>query len=74
MQDGFLWPFLNCQNRKVTMNVKNKHRAVIEFFLLEWCISQEIVLRLRNVHDLVAYCRASVFRWISEVHRGNAEL
>jgi hypothetical protein len=74
LQGGFLWPFLNCQNRKVTMNVKNKHRAVIEFFLLEGCTSQGMVMRLRNVYGSVAYCRASVFRWISEVRCGNGEL
>jgi hypothetical protein len=73
-QGGFLWPFRNYQNRKVTMDVKDKQLAVIEFLLLEECASEEIVMCLRNLYASAAYCRASVFRWISEVRRGNENL
>jgi hypothetical protein len=32
------------------------------------------VIRLRKVYRSAAYCRASVFRWISEARRGNKEI
>jgi hypothetical protein len=41
----FLWPFLN-QSRKMTLDVKNKQRSVIEFLLLKGCSGKEIVIRL----------------------------
>jgi transposase len=59
---------------KVTMDVKNKQRAIVKFLLLEGRAGQEIVLCLRNVYGSAAYCRASVFRWINKVWRGNEEL
>jgi hypothetical protein len=74
LQSEFMWPFLKHQNRKVTMEVKNKQQAVIEFLLLEWCAGHKTVRRLRNVCDSAAYCCASVFRRIGEVRSGNEEL
>jgi hypothetical protein len=56
------------------MDVTNKQQVVIEFLLLEGRARGEIVIRLRNVYRSAVYCRASVFRWISEVRRGNEEL
>jgi transposase len=35
---------------------------------------RQIAARLRNVYDEDAYSRATVFRWINEVRRGNEEL
>jgi DNA-binding NarL/FixJ family response regulator len=58
----------------VTMDVKQKQRAVIEFLLLERCAGDEIAAGLQNVYGEDAYCRASVFRWIQEIRRGNKEL
>jgi hypothetical protein len=73
-QGGVLWPFVNGQNSKVTTDVKDNSRAITEFLVLEGCAGEEIVIRLRNVHDSAADCRASIFRWIDEVRRGNEEL
>jgi hypothetical protein len=56
------------------MNVKDKQRTIIEFLLLEGCAGEEIAVHPRNVYGSAASCRASVFTWISEVHRGNEEL
>jgi hypothetical protein len=61
--------FRNGGTGNVTMDVKQKQRAVIEFLLLEWCEGNNIVLRLQN-----AYGRASVFRWMNEIRRGKKEL
>jgi DNA-binding NarL/FixJ family response regulator len=47
---------------------------VIEFLLLEGRESDGIVLRLQNAYRRDAYYRASVFRWMNEIHRGNEEL
>jgi hypothetical protein len=58
----------------MTMEVKDKQRAVIEFLLFEGCAGEEIVIRLRNVYGSAAYYRASVFRWINEVPGCNEEL
>jgi hypothetical protein len=46
----------------------------IEFLLFEGRPGDEIAERLDDVHGQDAYCRASVFRWIQEVHRRNEEL
>jgi hypothetical protein len=40
--------FLNGRTGKMTMDVKQKQRAVIEFLLLEGCEGDDIVLRLQN--------------------------
>jgi hypothetical protein len=48
--------------------------AITEFVLLEGRASEEIMIRLRDIYGLAAYPHASVFRWISDVHRGNEEL
>jgi hypothetical protein len=56
------------------MDVKQKQRAVTEFLLLEGCARDEIAARLQNVYGEDAYCRASVFRSIQEIRRGNEEL
>jgi hypothetical protein len=56
------------------MDLKQNRRAVIEFILLEGCAGEEIVIHLRNVYGSAEYCRASVFKWINEVRRGNEEL
>jgi hypothetical protein len=56
------------------MDVKDKQRAVIEFFLLEGCVGEEILIRFRNVSSSDEDCRASVFRWINEVRRVNKQL
>jgi hypothetical protein len=58
----------------VAIEVKDKSRAVIEFLLLEGCAGEEIVIRLRNIYGSSACCRASGFRWINEVRRGDEEL
>jgi hypothetical protein len=58
----------------VTKGVNDKQRTVIEFLLEEGCGGKEIVIHPRNVSSSAAYCRASVFRWISEVRRCNGEL
>jgi hypothetical protein len=58
----------------VALDAHDKERVIIEFLLLEGCVGEEIAIRLRNVYGSAAYCRASVFRWISEVRRGNEEL
>jgi ribosome maturation factor RimP len=54
--------FLNGGTRKVTMDIKQKQRAIIEFLLSEGCEGDDIVLRLQNAHDRDAYCGVSVFR------------
>jgi hypothetical protein len=56
------------------MDLKNKQRAIIKFPLLNSCTGKEIVTRLRHVYGSAVYRRTSVFRWISEVRRGNEEL
>jgi hypothetical protein len=56
------------------MYFKNKERALIKFLLLERFAREEIAISLRNVYASAAYGRASVGRWISEVHRGKEEL
>jgi hypothetical protein len=73
-QVGFLEPFLNCQNREVTINAKDRQRSVIEFRVIERCAGEEIMICLRNVYGSSACCRASIFRGISELCRGNEEL
>jgi hypothetical protein len=60
-------------NRKVTMYVKKKQRAVIEFLLLEGCKGGDIDLLFQNAYGRDAYCRTSVFRWMNEIHRGKKE-
>jgi hypothetical protein len=32
------------------MDIKDKQPVLIEFLLLEGCVGEEIVIRLRNVH------------------------
>jgi hypothetical protein len=59
---------------KVIKEVKDKQQAVIELLLLEGCTGEEIMMHLRNVYGSSAYCRASAFRLVSEVGRGNKEL
>jgi hypothetical protein len=66
--------FLNGGTGKVTMDVRQKQRAVIEFLLLKGCEGDDIVLRLQNAYGRDPYCRASVFRWMNEIRRGNEEL
>jgi hypothetical protein len=56
------------------MDVTDKELAIIEFLLFEGCSDEEIVIRLRHVYGSAAYRSAPVFRWISEVCRGNEEL
>jgi hypothetical protein len=56
------------------MDVKQKHRAVIEFLLLEGYPGDDTVLRLQNAYGRDACCRASVFRRMNEIRRGNEEL
>jgi transposase len=56
------------------MDVMQKQQAVIKFYLVEGCEGDDIVLRLQNSYGGDAYCRASVFRWMNEIHRGNEEL
>jgi hypothetical protein len=56
------------------MAVKAKQEAVIEFFLFEGCVSEEVVVHLRNVHGSAAHCQTSVFRRISKVRHGKEEL
>jgi hypothetical protein len=51
----------------MAMDVKDKQRAVIEFLLLKGCTGDKIVVHLQNVYGSAAYCRASVFKRISEV-------
>jgi hypothetical protein len=58
----------------VTMDVKEKQWAVIEFLLIEGYEGNDIVLRLQNASGRGAYSRASVFRWMNEIRRGNEEL
>jgi hypothetical protein len=53
------------------MNIKDNQRTVIQFLFSEGCTGGEIVTRLGNVYGVVAYCRASVFRWIRKVRPGN---
>jgi hypothetical protein len=71
---GFLQPLLDYQDRKMKMDVKDKKRAVIECFLFKGGAGEKIVIRLRNMYGSEAYCRGSVFRWISEVRRGNDKI
>jgi transposase-like protein len=56
------------------MDVKDKQRAVIEFLSLEGRAGKEIVNCFRNLYGSAARCRASVFRWISEVRCRSEEL
>jgi hypothetical protein len=56
------------------MDVEQKQRAIIEFLLLEGCEDDNIVLCLQNGYGPDAYYRASVFRWMNEIRRGNEEL
>jgi hypothetical protein len=58
----------------MTMDVKDKQPAIIEFLLLKRCARGEIVIHLRKMSDSTTYCGASVFRWISEISDGNEEL
>jgi hypothetical protein len=55
------------------MGVKYEQRAAIEFLPLKECASEEIMACLRKQFDSPACCRASVFRWISEVDHGIEE-
>jgi hypothetical protein len=55
------------------MDVKQKQWVGIEFLLLERCEGDDIVLRLQNAYGQDAYCRASVFREMNEIRRGNEE-
>jgi hypothetical protein len=66
--------FLNGGTGKVTMDVKQKQRAVIEYLLLEECEGDGIVPRLQNASHRDAYCRASGFRWMNEICCGKEEL
>jgi hypothetical protein len=66
--------FLNGGTGKATIDVKPKQRDAIEFLLFEECEGDDIVLRLQNVYGRDVYCRASVFRWMNEIRRGNEEL
>jgi hypothetical protein len=45
---------------EVTMDAKQKLRAVIEFLLLERHPGDEIPQRLHNLYGQDAYCRVSV--------------
>jgi hypothetical protein len=56
------------------MDAKDNQRTVIQFLLFEGRAGQEIMIRIRNVYGSAADCHASVFRWISEIRRGNEEL
>jgi hypothetical protein len=56
------------------MDVTQKQRAAIEFLLLEGCDGDDIMLSLQNAYGREAYCRASVFRWMNEIRRGDEEL
>jgi hypothetical protein len=58
----------------MTIDVEQKRRAVIEFLLLERCEGDDILLRLQTAHSRDAYNRASVFRGMNEIRRGNEEL
>jgi hypothetical protein len=53
-----------------------RERTIIEFLLLEGRPGDEIAQRLHDVYgqDACFHCRASAFRWIPEVCRGNEEL
>jgi transposase len=62
------------EKRKVSMDLKQKQRAVIEFPLLEGRRDDEIAIRLQNVYEAAAYSRATVFRWINKIRNGNSEL
>jgi hypothetical protein len=53
------------------MDVKQKQWALIEFLLLEGYEGDDIVLRLQKAYGRDVYCRAPVFRWKNDVHRGN---
>jgi hypothetical protein len=66
--------FLNGGTRKVTMDVKQKQRPVIEFLLLEGWEGDEIMLRLSNADGKDASCRALVFRWMNVIRRGSENL
>jgi hypothetical protein len=55
------------------MDVKDRQQTVVEFLLFKGCASEKSVMRFRNLYGSDANCRASVFRWISEVRRGNEE-
>jgi hypothetical protein len=66
--------FLNGGTGKVTMDVKQKQRAVTKFLLLKRCKGDDIGLRLENAYDRDAYCRASVFRLMNEIRCGDEEL
>jgi hypothetical protein len=68
------WTFVNGQNGKVIIDLKDKQPAIIEFLLLEGYPGGEIAIRFRNVWGSAACSRASVFRWINEVRHGNEEL
>jgi hypothetical protein len=56
------------------MDVKQKQQAVIEFLLLEGCEGADIVLSLQNAYGRDVYCRASMFRRMNEIRRGNKDL
>jgi hypothetical protein len=56
------------------MDVNDKQRAIIEFFLSEERASEEITIHLGNAYGSAAYCRASVFRQISTVLQSNEQL
>jgi hypothetical protein len=46
----------------------------MEFLQLEGCVCDKIVIPLGKVYGSDTYCCTSVFRWISEIRRGNEEL
>jgi hypothetical protein len=56
------------------MDIKDKQRIVVEFLLLGAYAGEEIMIRLWNVSGSAAHCRASVFRWASEVQCGNEQI
>jgi hypothetical protein len=62
------------ENRKMSMDTRQKQPAVIEFLLLEKRPDDEIAIRLRNKYEGVAGSRATVSRWISKIRSGHPEL
>jgi hypothetical protein len=52
------------KNRKLSMDAKQKQRAVIEFLLLEGRPGNKTAIRLHDMHEEAAYSRATMFRWI----------
>jgi hypothetical protein len=61
-------------NRKMSMDKKQKQRALIKFMLFEGRLGDEIIIRFHNVPGETPNLRTTVLQKINKICSGNAEL